>query len=104
MAADPWTEPLNTTKDTAACQRDLFFSKASGTEDCLHSNVYTKELSPSTLRPVMVFFHGGAFMFGSNSKDIYNPEFLLRKDIVLVVVNYRLGALGISTILLISPT
>lgn len=44
--------------------------------------------------PVMVFFHGGAFMFGSNTKDLYGPDYLLRKDVVLVVVNYRLNAFG----------
>lgn len=42
----------------------------------------------------MVFLHGGAFMFGSNSKDVYNPEYLLRKDVVVIVVNYRLGIFG----------
>lgn len=92
--AEPWTEPLLTTADTSACQRDIFFSKSAGSEDCLHLNVYTKDLAPKSLCPVMVFFHGGAFIFGSNTKDIYNPEYLLRKDIVLVLVNYRLGAFG----------
>lgn len=82
-----------------AVQQDIFFKKTAGTEDCLHLNVYTKELGhhanePHDLRPVMAWFHGGAFIFGSNTKDIYNPEFLLQKDIVLVVVNYRLGAFG----------
>lgn len=42
----------------------------------------------------MVWIHGGAFLLGSNSKDFYNPEFLLRKDIVLIAINYRLGAFG----------
>lgn len=42
----------------------------------------------------MVWIHGGAFILGSNSKDFYNPEFLLRKDIILIAVNYRLGAFG----------
>lgn len=37
-------------------------------------------------------------MFGCNNKDLYNPEFLLRKDIVLVTVNYRLGALGFLSV------
>lgn len=85
-----------------AVQQDIFFKKTAGTEDCLHVNVYTKKLGQydadpaNALRPVMVWFHGGAFIFGSNTKDIYNPEFLLKKDIVLVVVNYRLGAFGMS--------
>lgn len=90
---------LQATSESMAVQQDIFFKKTAGTEDCLHLNVYTKELGQQstesqTLRPVMVWFHGGAFIFGSNTKDIYNPEFLLKRDIVLVVVNYRLGAFG----------
>lgn len=42
----------------------------------------------------MVWIHGGAFILGSNSKDFYNPEFLLRKDVVLIAINYRLGCFG----------
>ncbi|KAJ8951039.1 hypothetical protein NQ314_007739 [Rhamnusium bicolor] len=54
-------------------------------------------LLPSTsqnLKPVMVWIHGGAFVSGSNSSAMYGPEFLLTEDIVLVSINYRLGALG----------
>lgn len=42
----------------------------------------------------MVFIHGGAFVTGSNKTYMYGPEFLLTQDIVLVSINYRLGALG----------
>ena len=42
----------------------------------------------------MVWIHGGAFVFGSGSSEIYGPEYLIERDIVLVTVNYRLGALG----------
>lgn len=65
-----------------------------GNENCLHLSVYTLNIKPDTLKPVMVWIHGGAFLLGSNSKDFYNPEFLLRKDIVLFAINYRLGAFG----------
>lgn len=42
---------------------------------------------------VIVYIHGGAFMFGS-SKDIY-PDFIMRmEDVVFVTVNYRLGVFG----------
>lgn len=46
------------------------------------------------MKPVLVFLHGGAFIFGSNNSRMYSPNFLLMEDMVLVVVNYRLGALG----------
>lgn len=44
------------------------------------------------LLPVMIFFHGGAFKHGSSF--YYSPDFLLDHDVILVVGNYRLGALG----------
>ena len=41
----------------------------------------------------MVYIHGGAFMVGS-SAEYGSPAPLMQKDIVLVTMNYRLGALG----------
>lgn len=80
---------------TMSCQPDLMISKITiGMEDCLHLSVFTHDISPSTLKPCMVWIHGGAFIFGSKSKELFNPEFLLRKQIVLIAINYRLGALG----------
>lgn len=43
----------------------------------------------------MVFLHGGAFMFGSSSVELHSPDYFMQKDIVLVTLNYRLGAFGI---------
>lgn len=77
-----------------ACQTDMVSQRMIGSENCLHLSVYTHNIKPDTLKPVMVWIHGGAFLLGSNSKDFYNPEFLLRKDIVLFAINYRLGAFG----------
>lgn len=44
------------------------------------------------LLPVMVFIHGGGFMCGG-AMD-YPPHVLLNHDIVLVVIQYRVGMLG----------
>jgi len=41
---------------------------------------------------VLVFIHGGAFMFLYGS--IYQPDYILDKDIILVTFNYRLGPIG----------
>lgn len=47
----------------------------------------------SPLLDVLVYFHGGAFMFGSGG--IYTPDYILmNNDVVIVFVNYRLGPLG----------
>lgn len=42
----------------------------------------------------MVFIHGGAYIAGSGSTDIYSPDYFMGYDIVLVTMNYRLHALG----------
>lgn len=42
----------------------------------------------------MVWYHGGAWFAGSNNHLFYGPEYILEHDIILVTVNYRLGALG----------
>ncbi|MGV0799320.1 carboxylesterase family protein, partial [Mycolicibacterium elephantis] len=61
-------------------------------EDCLTLNVWTPPPSGEP-RPVLVWLHGGGFTNGSG--DIYNARSLTgRGEIVVVTLNYRLGALG----------
>jgi para-nitrobenzyl esterase len=63
-------------------------------EDCLHLNVTTPGLDGAG-RPVMVWIHGGAFTIGSGSQSMYDAQHLARRgDVVVVTINYRLGALG----------
>lgn len=63
-------------------------------EDCLFLNIWTKGLD-NRRRPVMVWIHGGAFIIGSGSEAMYrNSNIVSRGDVVLVSINYRLGALG----------
>ncbi|MGP0030547.1 MAG: carboxylesterase/lipase family protein [Acidimicrobiales bacterium] len=68
-------------------------------EDCLSLNVWTPVVpespSPGTGRPVMVWIHGGGFTTGSGSVFLYRGGELVRNgDVVVVTLNYRLGALG----------
>ncbi|MEQ1890390.1 MAG: carboxylesterase family protein, partial [Alphaproteobacteria bacterium] len=63
-------------------------------EDCLYLNVWTPG-ADSKKRPVMVWLHGGGFVIGSGSEPVYVSDRLARRgDVVVVTVNYRLGALG----------
>jgi len=63
-------------------------------EDCLTLNVATPALD-DTPRPVMVWIHGGAFLTGTAATPWYNgASFARRGDVVVVSINYRLGALG----------
>ncbi|XP_058799381.1 esterase B1-like [Phymastichus coffea] len=93
--AEPWTEVREAMVFGENClQYDLLSHRIKGIEDCLHLNVYTKSLQQGARRPVMVWIHGGAFVCGSGDDDIYGPENFMRKDIVLVTLNYRLGVFG----------
>lgn len=42
----------------------------------------------------MVFIHGGGFKEGDGNLNTYSPEFLVKKDFIVVTVNYRLGLYG----------
>jgi para-nitrobenzyl esterase len=63
-------------------------------EDCLYLNVWLPAAFKGRKLPVYVFFHGGGFMEGSGSVDVYDGTHLALKGLVVVTVNYRLGALG----------
>lgn len=49
---------------------------------------------PEERLPVMVWIHGGGYFSGAAVE--YQPQVLMNHDVVLVVVQYRLGILGKS--------
>jgi len=63
-------------------------------EDCLYLNVWTPASRAESRLPVLVYIHGGGFSEGSGSIDIYDGANLAAKGLVVVTLNYRLGALG----------
>jgi len=69
-------------------------SRTPQSEDCLSLNVFAPRVDAGR-RPVMVWIHGGGFATGSSGFFLYDPRDLVtRGDVVLVTLNYRLGALG----------
>ncbi len=96
----PWDGPRNATDfGPSSISTDvpgLVLPSGSGvvpeSEDCLYLNVW----SPRTrgkARPVLVWLHGGAFVFGSGSN--FDGAWLAnRGDAVIVTINYRLGPWG----------
>ncbi|XP_055917775.1 venom carboxylesterase-6-like [Eupeodes corollae] len=92
---EPWKPNVfDATTDGPQCPQQPFNS-TDNSEDCLRLNVYSKSLKANTLKPVVVYIHPGAFyVFSALSKSFAGPEFLMDRDIVLVTINYRLGALG----------
>ncbi len=64
-------------------------------EDCLFLNIWTPSTETRGNRPVMVYFHGGAYSTGSVTDPINDGAALaVRGDVVVVTVNHRLNALG----------
>lgn len=74
------------------------FGTASLTEDCLFLNVFTpnrgrdRDSDRDDTRPVMVWIHGGALVVGESNE--YDPSKLVQRGVIVVTLNYRLGALG----------
>ncbi len=64
-------------------------------EDCLYLNIWRPaEATPDKKLPVMVWIHGGAFVFGSGSQPDFSGTHFARQGVLLVTFNYRLGRLG----------
>jgi para-nitrobenzyl esterase len=79
--------------------RDVYFPSPGKdmriSEDCLHVNVWTPALRDGRKRPVMVYFHGGAYSSSSSNFDMLDGVRLCRRgDVVLVTVNHRLNVFG----------
>ena len=68
------------------------FGHPSTSEDCLYVNVFRPASQLRSNLPVMVWIHGGGFVGGES--DDYNPTALVADGVVVVTINYRLGALG----------
>lgn len=74
--------------------KELTMDQTGASEDCLFLNVYAPRAEGSKqLKPVMVWIHGGANILGAS--DSTDPAPLIETGhVVLVSMNYRLGALG----------
>ncbi|KAM7281142.1 acetylcholinesterase [Ixodes scapularis] len=98
----PWNYVYNATSLPKMCpQPDVYLNKYyyvntknAVSEDCLYLNVYV----PTTnrpLAPVLVYIHGGAFIYGGISMNITDTtELSVRGDLITVAIAYRLGAFG----------
>ena len=62
-------------------------------EDCLYLNVWSGA-EVQEKRPVLVWFHMGAFQFGSSSNPLYDGRNLAEEGVTVVTVNFRLGRFG----------
>ncbi len=91
----PWSGVRDATRPASACPQPAGEVPGGSTdEDCLHVNVTTPDgTGPAHPRPVIVWLHGGGLTTGAGSS--YDAHRMAtRGDVVVVTVDYRLGALG----------
>ncbi len=98
-----WESPLDTTRFGPGCPQNggsVLNPVESTAEDCLTLNVWAHRASGAdALRPVMVYLHGGGFVSGAGSSPLYEASRMARRgDVVVVTLNYRVGALGFLAI------
>ena len=92
-----WTRPRAAVAEHAACPQSDYgaWNRAAargGSEDCLFVDVRTPRLTPAARLPVLVWIHGGGNRGGASGGTVESR--ITERGIVLVSIQYRLGALG----------
>lgn len=100
---EPWIEALEATRQPNCCMQPIenllshsIEEPPRVSEDCLYLNIWTPATQNLTdALPVIVVIHGGRFVVGCINMKIYNGFRLASVGNVIVVsMNYRLGAFG----------
>ena len=88
-----WREPKAPAKWSTVRAANTFGATCAQAEDCLYLNIYEPAGAKAGAKlPVMVWIHGGAFIFGSGSA--YDGTQFAKQGVIVVMVNYRLGRAG----------
>ncbi|XP_054831297.1 cholinesterase-like [Eublepharis macularius] len=102
----PWSGVLEATSFGNSCQQiksensgiphaDLLEVNTPLSEDCLFLNIWVPHPRPSTPAPVLIWIHGGGFIVGTASLDVYNgADLAATENIIVASMNYRLGFWG----------
>jgi para-nitrobenzyl esterase len=96
--APAWTGARDATRAGPSCPQPMLPNNmpngggANGpvSEDCLQLNIFTPKAARGA--PVMVWVHGGSHRTGAGW--VYDGQNFARDGVVVVSINYRLGALG----------
>jgi para-nitrobenzyl esterase len=111
QSALPWSGVRDATKPGSPCTQDpaglttfigsmakaygsTWSEQVQSSEDCLYLNVWVSQWPATRALPVIVWLHGGSNRVGSGAQSTYNGVSLTARGVVLVTVNYRLGAMG----------
>ena len=92
MPLKPWSGVREAKQFSGECaQNPMWGHSKVVNEDCLYLNIWTPALPPTSLKPVMVWIHGGGNVAGSGRE---NGESLASHGVVVVNFNYRLALFG----------
>ena len=96
---NPWNDTLKALVDAPGCTQHCKLPYAVcppiTSEDCLFMNIFTPLNISASKLPVMFFIHGGDYKYGSAGGVLYDGSTLAStKNVVVVSVQYRIGALG----------
>ncbi|KAH9633905.1 hypothetical protein HF086_009718 [Spodoptera exigua] len=82
--------------ETAVCPQMYWWTgEIDGNPNCLQLNIFVPDTANSNNRlPVMVWIYGGAFERGEFSTKLYGPRYLIKHDVIIVTINYRVGPYG----------
>ncbi|XP_054751989.2 cholinesterase 1-like [Lytechinus pictus] len=95
-AKQEWDGSLNVKEFKPACKQEQHFLPRGEPvdEDCLYLNIYAPSPKP-TNAAVMVWIHGGGFISGTAmTYSYYGVPLVAVGDVIVVAINYRLGAFG----------
>ncbi|MDD3428472.1 MAG: carboxylesterase family protein [Oscillospiraceae bacterium] len=92
-------EPWDDVKDclefgSSATQMETILVNTKPSEDCLYLNIWAPEKSEGKKYPVFFWIHGGGYFNGCGTMNYYDGTEFVNKDVILVTINYRLGAMG----------
>ena len=92
--ATAWSGVRDASRFGPAClqPKTAFTDYEAISEDCLYLNIWAPEGARDA--PVMVWIHGGSLTSGTASEPFYDGAAFAREGVVVVTINYRLGALG----------
>jgi para-nitrobenzyl esterase len=104
VSPQPFTSTLDSPRAGWKHDREAFmfeWEDGHDSEDCLRINIWTPSINDNAKRPVMVWLHGGGYVFGSDQElRMYPGDGLVRRgDVVVASVNHRLGVLGFGNLM-----